>query len=206
MNISVLGMHKFISSSWKSNPLCWHLLLFLHSHFITSIKDIGLLKWLNGKEPACQWRRCKRCWFDPWVEKIPCRRKWQPTPLFLPGKSHGQRNQVGYSPWACKEVDTAEHWIHTHSHTHTHTHTHTHLLPNAQVLLQDYKPSVPKESSLTQFLGWSRENILSTHRVWWEEFRRSPSSLKNHGTLMGTVSISSPLATTVAFFFFFPPL
>ena len=41
------------------------------------------------------------------VEKIPRRRKWQPTPLFLPGKSHGQRNLVGYSPWGCKESDTA---------------------------------------------------------------------------------------------------
>ena len=45
--------------------------------------------------------------FSPWVEKIPWRRKWQPTPLFLPGKSHGQRSLVGYSPWGCKESDTA---------------------------------------------------------------------------------------------------
>jgi len=45
----------------------------------------------NGKEPACQCRRCKRCGFDPWVGKIPCRRAWQLTPLFLPGESHGQK-------------------------------------------------------------------------------------------------------------------
>ena len=38
-----------------------------------------------GKESACQWRRCKRCGFDPWVGKIPWRREWQPTPI-LPGK------------------------------------------------------------------------------------------------------------------------
>ena len=37
--------------------------------------------------------------FDPWIRKIPWRRKWQPTPIFLPGKSHGQRSLVGYSPW-----------------------------------------------------------------------------------------------------------
>ena len=37
--------------------------------------------------------------FEPWVEKIAWRRKWQPTPVFLPGKSHGQRSLAGYSPW-----------------------------------------------------------------------------------------------------------
>ena len=42
--------------------------------------------------------------FDPWVRKIPCRRKWQPTPVLLPGKSHGQRSLVGYSPWGHKET------------------------------------------------------------------------------------------------------
>ena len=41
-------------------------------------------------------------WFDPWVGKIPRRRKWQPTPVFLPEKSHGQRSPVGYSPWGHK--------------------------------------------------------------------------------------------------------
>ena len=45
---------------------------------------------------------------DPWVRKIPWRRKCQPTPVFLPGKSHGQRSLAGYGPWGCKELDTAE--------------------------------------------------------------------------------------------------
>ena len=61
--------------------------------------------WLSGKESACQ---CGRCGFSPWVGKIPWRRKWQPTPVFLPGKSHGQRSLVGYSPWGCKEWDMTE--------------------------------------------------------------------------------------------------
>ena len=39
----------------------------------------------------------------PWVGKIPWRRKWQPTPVFLPGKSHGQRSLAGYNPWVAKE-------------------------------------------------------------------------------------------------------
>ena len=46
--------------------------------------------------------------FDPWVGKIPWRRVWQPTPVFFPGKFHGQRGLVGYSPWGCKESDTTE--------------------------------------------------------------------------------------------------
>ena len=46
--------------------------------------------------------------FSPWVEKIPRRRKWQPTPVFLPGKSLGQRSMAGYSPWRGKELDTTE--------------------------------------------------------------------------------------------------
>jgi len=53
----------------------------------------------SGKESACQYRRLKRQGFDPWVQKIPWRREWQPTPVFLPGESHGQRILVGYSPW-----------------------------------------------------------------------------------------------------------
>ena len=51
----------------------------------------------GGKEPVCQYRRCKRYEFDPWVGKIPWRRAWQPTPVCLPGESHGQRHLAGYS-------------------------------------------------------------------------------------------------------------
>ena len=52
----------------------------------------------SSKKPACQCKRHKRCGFDPWVGKIPGRRAWQPTPVFLPGESHGQRSLAGYSP------------------------------------------------------------------------------------------------------------
>jgi len=46
-------------------------------------------------------------WFDPWVRKISWRRAWLPTPVFLPGESHGQRSLGGYSPHCRKELDTA---------------------------------------------------------------------------------------------------
>ena len=59
--------------------------------------------------------------FSPWVRKVPWRRKWQPTPVFLPGKFHGQRRLVGYSSWSCKRVGhdlatkqqktTVHHWF-----------------------------------------------------------------------------------------------
>ena len=62
----------------------------------------------NGKEPACQCRRRKRRGFDPWVWKIPWRRAWQLTPVFLPGESHGQRGLAGYSPWGLRESGTTE--------------------------------------------------------------------------------------------------
>ena len=58
----------------------------------------------GGKEPACQCKRCKRHGFDPWVRKIPWRRAWQPTPVFLAGESHEQRSLVGYSPWGHRET------------------------------------------------------------------------------------------------------
>ena len=83
-----------------------------HAGFLLNyhVRYYGLPRWLGGKEAACQ---CRRRRMDPWVGKIPWRRKWQPTPVFLPGKSHGQRRLAGYS-----QVPLSEH---THTHTHTHT-------------------------------------------------------------------------------------
>ena len=62
---------------------------------------VGVPWWPGGKEPVYQ---CKRPRFDPWVRKIPWRRKWQPTAVFLPGESHGQRSLAGFSLWGRKRV------------------------------------------------------------------------------------------------------
>ena len=59
----------------------------------------------RGKEHASQCRRHKQHGFNPWVWKIPWRRAWQPTSVFLPRESHGQRRLAGYSPWGHKESD-----------------------------------------------------------------------------------------------------
>ena len=75
-------------------------------YFIYSINSVGLPRWwLSGKEPACQ---CRRCGFNPWVGKFPWIRKWRPTPVFFPGKSHGQRKLEGYGPCSHKELDMNE--------------------------------------------------------------------------------------------------
>ena len=52
--------------------------------------------------------KCRRPWFNACVRKIPWRREWQPTPVFLPGEFHGQKSLVGYSPWGCKELGMTE--------------------------------------------------------------------------------------------------
>ena len=62
-------------------------------HIVKNLNTIyGLPWWPSGKEPACQCRRHSRRGFNAWVRKIPWRRAWQPTPVFLPGESHGQRS------------------------------------------------------------------------------------------------------------------
>ena len=71
--------------------------------------------------------RYKTCGFDPWVGKIPWSKKWQPTPIFLPGKSHGQRSLVGYSPGGTKSQTHLRDWTNTHTQTNTSEQT---LLPN----------------------------------------------------------------------------
>ena len=60
-----------------------------------------LLWWLSGKESSCQ---CRRHRFNHWVGNIPWRRKWQPTPIFLPGKLHGLRAPAIYSSWGHKRL------------------------------------------------------------------------------------------------------
>ena len=72
--------------------------------------ELGFPGGAGGTESACQ---CRRCGLDPWVRKIPWRRAWQPTAVFMPGESHGQRGLAGtYSTQGCKELHMMK-WLST---------------------------------------------------------------------------------------------
>ena len=130
------------------NISCWRIReIDIHGHTDVPTSEFGVQKFqesirilslfnlhimcfpggISGKEPACSCRRCKRHSFDPWVEKIPWSRKWQPTPVFSPGEPHGQGSLEGYSPWGSQQ-----------STEHARTHTHTHQLFEMQWL--DFLP------------------------------------------------------------------
>ena len=70
----------------KINYICFYFLLCGH----------WLPRWHSGKESTCHCRRRRRFGFDFWVKEDPWSKKWRPTPVFLPGKSHGQRRLTGY--------------------------------------------------------------------------------------------------------------
>ena len=96
---------------FQARVLEWGAIAFSVSSLLESmrLRDFhfhGFPGGASGKEPACQCRRHRKCGFDPWVRKIPWRRKWQQ--VSLPGESHGQRSLAGYSPRGCKESDTTE--------------------------------------------------------------------------------------------------
>ena len=97
-------------------------------HVIKAVMGASLV--VRGSESTCNAGN-RRFGFHPWVWKIPWRRIWQPTPVFLPGKFHGQRSLEGYSPWGCKESDMTEQWS---THVHSHPMKSLHMLRPAEML------------------------------------------------------------------------
>ena len=93
---------------------------------ISTLRPLWItLLWQVKSLPAMQ--ETQEMQFDPWVGKIPWRRQWQPTPVFLPEKSHGQRSLAGHSPWDHRGSDTTEQ-LSTHEHSHTSVWGHTLLV------------------------------------------------------------------------------
>ena len=78
--------------------------------------------------------------FNPWVRKVPWRRKWQPIPIFLSGKPHGQKNLAGFCPWGHKESDMTEQLPGSPTHT-TYIGMHMYCLENFLALI--YRPLIP---------------------------------------------------------------
>ena len=91
----------------KASPILFHVLLTQNR----SVRRFP--RWFSGKESTYRCRRCKWHGFNPWIRKIHWSRKWQHTPLFLPGKFHGQRSLAGYNPWCRKRI--GHNWAHTHT-------------------------------------------------------------------------------------------
>ena len=106
--------------------------------------------------------QCGRPRFNPWVRKIPWRRKWQPTPVFLPGKFHGRRSLAGYnSMWGRKESDMTEQW--------TLSLFKVKLTcsrqPTTLNLYVGEEENLPNYSDSPMWLPWA----VTTHFGWWRQ-------------------------------------
>ena len=101
---------SFTNSSYKREASEYKLYYYIRSWGFHRLFHIywGFPGSTNGKEPTCWCKRLKRHGSDPWVKKIPWRRAWQSTPIFLPGESHEQRRLEGYGPWGLTESDMTE--------------------------------------------------------------------------------------------------
>ena len=103
-------------------------------------------------------RALKKCGSHPWIGMIPWNRKWQPAPVFLPGKFHGQRSLADYHPWGHKELDTTEH---------THTHTHWNQISNCQHLSDHRKRKrIPKNICFC-FIDYTKAfDYMDREKLW----------------------------------------
>ena len=113
--------------------------------------NMGLLSGASDKESACQCKRFKRGWINPWIGKILWGRKWHPTPVFLPEKFQGQRSLVGYSPWGYKELNLTKQ-------------LETHPL-NASSIFSPWRLPYPTTSSVTSKMLPGRE-LLQKEMLW----------------------------------------
>ena len=108
-SFSFVSFWLFILFMGFSKQECWSCSAFPSpvDHILSEHSTMtrpGFLGCASGEEPTCQCRRSKRQRFSPWVRKIPWRRKWKSTPVFLPGKLHGQRSPAGYNPRGLQRV------------------------------------------------------------------------------------------------------
>ena len=115
------GKAEVLSFDISDSHILYSEALFTYNQWLAW--PMELPRWHSGKEFACQCRRHGRCGFDPWVGKISWRRKWQPTPVFLPGKFHG------FGGWrsTVHGVTKSQTWLSNWACTGTCTHTHTAL-------------------------------------------------------------------------------
>ena len=108
-----LALLKCICSSLHQLLTYWDELYGLSGDHYIHGQDHTTSIGARGKEPACQCRRHRRPGFNPQVWKIPFRRAWKPTSVFLIGEAHGQRSLAGYGPQGRKELEVTEVTQHT---------------------------------------------------------------------------------------------
>ena len=104
---------------WKQAVAHWSHLLFIELMDAPFYREKRVRLTYSGSIPDASdkkkiYLQCRRPRFNPWVRKVSWRRKWLPTPVFLPGEFHGEKSLVGYSPWGCKESDTTERLTFSH--------------------------------------------------------------------------------------------
>ena len=102
--VIIIYLHILPSLAGKLLEIGFSKWLVSVSMYSRSTVPEGLPRWLSGEDSTCRCRRSRRRGFDPWVGKISRSRKWQPTPVFLPGKSRGQKSLASYSPWGHRRV------------------------------------------------------------------------------------------------------
>ena len=146
----------------------------------------GLPRWLSGKESTCQ---CRRRRFNPWVRKIAWRRKWLPTAVFVPGKSHEQRSLADYSPWGHKRVghgwvseqqqaasksascmnESVTEWPGSHSLEVSPHPSQVHLFSSAQIHLSPHSHWAPSLHRACLGLGTKHERMSQclSRIIWW---------------------------------------
>ena len=122
-----------------------------------------MAQWVKNLPAIQRHRRHGRRRFDPWVGKIPWKRKWQPTAVSLPRQFHGQRSLLNYSPYSHKESEMTEN-VHAYTHTQTHTHTHT--------------PGIYSRISKPTQIQWSRESERDSQRSAFP--RKTPLLILNN--------------------------
>ena len=105
LGVQTWGGRKLLAGEWRGKALC----LFRIDSKVGLVFPVISLPSSVIKNPPANVRDLGSIpGSDPWVRRIPWRRKWHSNPVFLPGKAHGQRSLAGYSPRSCKELDTTE--------------------------------------------------------------------------------------------------